>query len=99
MLVSCRRCRLLTPHLTSENPRAHKNKIVTPPQKKPKLPPPKTRNFMGMEVFQQKERNFPGAHKIGTAISGPRIAGKHFYGHEDFSDHCFILDSNSTIQF
>ena len=31
---------------------------------------------MGMGVFQQKERKMPGAHKIGAAISGPRIAGR-----------------------
>ena len=36
----------------------------------------------------QKERIFPGAHKIGAAISGPRIAGRKFYGRiaEDFSE-------------
>ena len=28
----------------------------------------------------------PGAHKIGAAISGPRIAGGKKYGHEAFSD-------------
>ena len=33
---------------------------------------------MGTGVFLQKERNFPGAHKIGAAISGPRIAGGNF---------------------
>ena len=32
-------------------------------------------NFMGMGVFRQKEQKIPGAHKIGTAISGPRIVG------------------------
>ena len=41
---------------------------------------------MGMEVFLQNEHNFPGTHKIGAAISGLRITGKTFYGHEDFSD-------------
>ena len=41
---------------------------------------------MYMEVFLQKEHNFPGTHKIGAAISDPRIAGKRIYGHEDFSD-------------
>ena len=41
---------------------------------------------MDMGFFLQKERIFPGAHKIGAAISGPRIADKTFYGHEDFSD-------------
>ena len=30
---------------------------------------------MDMGGFQQKEPKMPGAHKIGTAISGPRIAG------------------------
>ena len=39
---------------------------------------------MGMEVFLQKEGIFPGAHKIGAVISGPRIAGKSFCGHEVF---------------
>ena len=31
-----------------------------------------------MRVFQQKEQKMPGAHKIGAAISGPRIAGGNF---------------------
>ena len=30
---------------------------------------------MGMGVFLQNQK-IPGAHKIGTAISGPRIAGE-----------------------
>ena len=29
---------------------------------------------MDTEVFLEKERIFPGVHKIGAAISGPRIA-------------------------
>ena len=34
---------------------------------------------MGMGVFQQKEpQKMPGAHKIGAAISGPRITGGNF---------------------
>ena len=41
---------------------------------------------MGMAVFLQKERIFHVPIKIGAAISGPRIAGKNFYGHEDFSE-------------
>ena len=50
---------------------------LPPPQKEKTSPPPlpKTRNFMGMEVFLQKERKIPGAHKIGAATSGRRIAG------------------------
>ena len=38
---------------------------------------------MGMGVFQQKE---PGAHKIGAAISGPRITGGNFMDTRIFSD-------------
>ena len=41
---------------------------------------------MGMEVLLQKSAICPGAHKIGAAISGPKIAGKHFYGHEAFAE-------------
>ena len=33
---------------------------------------------MVMRVFQQKEPKMPGAHKIGAAISGPRITGGNF---------------------
>ena len=33
---------------------------------------------MDMEVFLQKESIFPGVHKIGAAISGPRIADTNF---------------------
>ena len=38
-----------------KNPRAHKNKIGSPPPKTQNAPPSKTRNFMDMEVFLQKE--------------------------------------------
>ena len=42
---------------------------------------------MGMEGFScRKNAEIPGAHKIGAAISGPRIAEKNVYGHE-----CFFL--------
>ena len=59
----------------SENPRAHKNKIGTPPQNPREPPPPTTRNFMDMEVFLQKA-NIPGVHKIDAPISDPRIVSK-----------------------
>ena len=39
---------------------------------------------MGMGFSCRKHTIFPGAHKVGAAISGPRIAGKDCYGHEDF---------------
>ena len=55
-----------------KNPRAHKNKIGTPdPPPKPKIPPPQKEEFYG-------HGGFPGAHKIGAATSGPRIADKKF---------------------
>ena len=65
-----------------KNPRAHKNKIGTPPPpppQNPKIPPPpKREEFYGQGFFLQKECIFPGTHKIGAAISGPRIADKNF---------------------
>ena len=33
---------------------------------------------MGIGVFLQKERIFPGVHKIDAPISGPRIADRNF---------------------
>ena len=33
---------------------------------------------MDMEVFLQKKAFFPGVHKIGAAISSPRIADRNF---------------------
>ena len=66
--------------LAQKNPRAHKNKIGTPPPPKPKNtpPPPQNEEFYGHVFFLQKERIFPGAHKIDAPISGPRIADKNF---------------------
>ena len=73
-----------------KNPCAQKNKIgiSPPPPQNPKYPPPKTRNFMDMGFFRQKERIFPGVHKIGAAISGPRITDRKCYGCEDFFNFC-----------
>ena len=56
---------------SQKNPRAHKNKIGTSP------PPPK-RGILWTLFFLQSGRIFPGVHKIGAAISGPRIADKNF---------------------
>ena len=61
-----------------------KSALPPPPPKKPKIPLPKTRNFKAWRFSCRKNAIFPGAHKIGAANSGPRIAGKKFYGHEDF---------------
>ena len=41
---------------------------------------------MDMAFSCRKNAFSPGAHKIGAAISGPSIANKTFYGHEDFSE-------------
>ena len=37
-----------------------------------------------MGVSSRKNRKMTGAHKIGAAISGPRICGRKNYGHEAF---------------
>ena len=59
-----------------------KIKLAHPP---PKKKTPKTRNFMDTEVLScRKNQKIPGAHKFGGAISGPRIAGEKFDGHEVF---------------
>ena len=53
---------------------------LPPPQKNPKYPKypplPKNEEFYGHGFFLQSGRIFPGVHKIGAAISGPRIADK-----------------------
>ena len=70
-----------------KHPHAHKNKIGTStPLSKTATPPPQIKTFMGMGVFLQKEPKMPSAHKIGAAISGPRIAGGTNYGREAFSE-------------
>ena len=58
-----------------KNPRAHKNKIGTPA---PPPPPPKTRNLWTWVFSCRKNAIFPGVHKIGAPISGPRIADTNF---------------------
>ena len=63
-----------------KNPRAHKNKIGTPPPKKTQnTPPPQNEEIYGHGGFScRKNTEILGAHKIGAAISGPRIADKNF---------------------
>ena len=56
-----------------------KVKSALPPPIQNNPPRPKMRNFMDIG-FLQKERIFPGAHKIGAAISGPRISDTNFTG-------------------
>ena len=64
-----------------KNPRAHKNIIGTspPPPSNPKSPPPQNEEFYGHGGFSCRKKAFlPGVHKIGAAISGPRIADTNF---------------------
>ena len=45
----------------------------------------------------RKNAIFPGAHKIGAAISGPRNANKNVYGHEDFSEQSSWASMTSGV--
>ena len=67
------------------------------PPKKPKIspPPPKTRNFTDIAFSCRKNAFFPGAHKIGAAISNPRIAGRNFTDTRIFLNR--DLDATSLI--
>ena len=68
-------------------PRDHLRKILAPikiksalppPKKKPKIPsPPQNEEFLWTWFFLQNGHIFPGVHKIGATISGPRIADKN----------------------
>ena len=63
-----------------KNPHAHKNKIgtSTPPSKKAQKPPLKGGILWAWGFSSRKNQKMPGAHKIGAAISGPRITGGNF---------------------
>ena len=73
-----------------KNPRAHKNKIGTPPPPKPKIPPPPPikRGILWTWLFLQNGRIFPGVHKIGAAIPAPEIADKNFTDTRIFLSNC-----------
>ena len=53
-------------------------KIRAPIKIKFGTPPPQKRGILRTWFFLQKERIFPGVHKIGAPISGPRIADTNF---------------------
>ena len=53
-----------------------KIKSALPPP--PPKPPLKKEEFYGHGFSCRKNAFFPGVHKIGAAISGPRIADKNF---------------------
>ena len=94
--------RFLVLSLVKKNPRAHRNKIGTPPTpnlKNPKYPPLK-RGILWTWRFSCREKaKIPGAHKIGAPISGPRIAGKTFYGHEMFLTSACSVGPPSPLDF
>ena len=62
--------------ICQKNPRAHKIKSALPPP--PPKPPPKKGEFYGHGFSCRKNAFLPGVHKIGTPISGPRIADTNF---------------------
>ena len=82
--VSCDRLTVAVGHLGADrdqkNPRAHKNKIgLPPPPPNLKYPPPPKRGTLWTWRFScRKNAEILGVHKIGAAISGPRIADKNF---------------------
>ena len=62
-----------------KNPRAHKNKIGTPPPPpQPKIPPLKRGILWTWRFSGRNNTETLGVHKIGAVISGPRIADKNF---------------------
>ena len=57
-----------------KNPRAHKNKIGTSPQKKPKIPPPpKTRNFMDTGFPAERTQFFQVSIKLAQPFPAPEL--------------------------
>ena len=66
---------LRVPYFQKKNPRAHKNKIGTPP----KYPPPLKEGILWTWVFfLQKERIFQVSIKLAQPFPAPRIADKNF---------------------
>ena len=81
-----------------KNPRAHKNKIGTPPPPPPKHPPKKG-EFYGHGFSCRKNAFFPGVHKIGAPISGPRITDTNFTDTRIFLKigHCDMNSKQSRL--
>ena len=56
-----------------------KIKSTLPPPPRPKIPPPLNRGILWTWKFScRKNTEILGVHKIGTVISGPKIADKNF---------------------
>ena len=65
------------PDFYQKNPRAHKNKIGTPPPPKPKIPPPsKTRNFMDMGFSCRTDAFFQASIKLAHPFPAPELRKK-----------------------
>ena len=67
--------------------------IKIPPPPQTQNTPPLKRGILWTWVFLQKERILPGVHKVGAAISSPRIADKNFTDTRIF----LILESERSI--
>ena len=62
-----------------KNPRAHKNKIGTPPPPKTQnTPPPRTRNFMGMGFSCRKNAFFQAPIKLAQPFPAPELRARDF---------------------
>ena len=86
--------------INQKNPRAHKSKNRHfPPPQKPKIPPPLKRGILWTWFFLQNGRIFPGVHKIGAAISGPRIADKNFTDTRIFLMTKFAVSGRVLLPF
>ena len=59
-----------------KNPRAHKNKIGTPPPPKPKIPPPKKEEFYGHGFSCRKSAFCQASIKLTHPFSGPELRTK-----------------------
>ena len=83
------------PPLSQKNPRAHKIKSALPPPQTQNTPPPLKRGSLWTWRFScTRKAIFPGAHKIGAAISGPRIADTTFTDMRIFLIICFSRTKN-----
>ena len=69
---------------------------LPPPPKNPTPPPPPKRGILWTwRFFCRKKSFFPGFHKIGAAIFGPRIADTNFVGFAVLNP----IDPTSTFPF
>ena len=87
-------------------PRTLFRKILAPIEIKSALPPPKTQNtpppkkaeFYGHGGFPAERTHFPGVHKIGAAISGPRIADKNYFTDTRLFLICPLSDRSGCLR-